>query len=119
MVWLTQNWIWIAIAVGGFFLMSRMHGSGHSHGGGNDHPQADRGVGSVAAFDPVSQRSVPTSDAAISTVYRGRAYYFESRENREAFEGNPEKYLAGSPAAGQAIGAEAASTDRTHRRHGC
>lgn len=68
-----------------------------------------------AAFDPVSRRAVTVGGAPVSTVFQGRAYYFESRENRDAFEANPEKYLAGSPAASQLIG----SADRPRRRRGC
>lgn len=68
-----------------------------------------------AAFDPVSQRAVTVGSAPASTVYQGRAYYFESRENRDTFEGNPEKYLARSPAASQPI----ESADRPRRRRGC
>lgn len=39
-------------------------------------------------------------------MYHGRAYYFESHENRDAFEGDAKKYLAASPVVGQAIGAK-------------
>lgn len=67
-----------------------------------------------AAFDPVSRRAVTVGSAPISMVYQGRAYYFESRENRDAFEADPKKYLAESPA-GQPIG----SADRPRRRRGC
>ena len=40
MDWLSQNWIWIALATGAFFFMTRMSGHGmrgsmrHSYGGG-------------------------------------------------------------------------------------
>jgi YHS domain-containing protein len=30
---------------------------------------------------------------AISSVYNGATYYFSSKENREAFDSNPEKYI--------------------------
>lgn len=127
MDWLSQNWSWIAIAVGGFFLMTRMGGS---LGGGccgmgqsmNQSPQSsnspptDRGTGSGTAFDPVSRRAL-SAEATISTVYQGRAYYFENRENRDAFETDPKKYLMGSPAVGQVIGSGGASP--TQQRHGC
>ena len=71
------------------------------------------------AFDPVSRRAVALGGTPISTIYQGRAYYFESRENRDAFEGNPDKYLAGSPVTGQPIGAQNAPPDRPRRRGGC
>lgn len=124
MDWFTQNWIWIALAVGGFFLVTRMggmggcgmrHSTGQSHGGG-DRPPANDSAGSGTAFDPISRRAVTPGGTAASAVYHGRAYYFESRANRDAFEADPEKYLAGSPDAGQAIGS---SADRPRRHHGC
>ena len=70
-------------------------------------------------FDPVSSRAFARGNAPISTIYRGRAYYFESRENRDAFEAGPEKYIAAAPAAGQTIGAENADRERPRRRRGC
>lgn len=129
MDWLSQNWSWIALAVGGMFLVTRMGGSlgggccgmgrsmNQNQGSGDSSPPA-RGTGPGTAFDPVSRSALPAG-AVISTVYEGRAYYFESRENRDTFECNPEKYLTGSPVVGQAIGSEGASIDRTQRRHGC
>lgn len=127
MQWITQNWIWIAVAIGGFYFMTRMHGMGggmgHSMGRGNGRdggdPPADRGTGSNTAFDPVSRRAVAMGGSAISAVYHGRAYYFENREDRDAFEAEPEKYIAGSPAAGQPIGSEDANRERPRRRGGC
>ena len=126
MEWLSQNWIWIAVAIGGFYLMTRMHGMGHGmghsmgrgHGGEGGDPPADRSAGAGATFDPVSRRAVATGGSAISAVYRGRAYYFENREDRDAFEADPEKYVAGSPAAGQVIGSEEADRERPRRRRG-
>lgn len=128
MDWLSQNWSWIALAAGGFFLMTRMGGMGggccgmgHSmsqsrDNGGSSPPGPEAGSGT--AFDPVSGKLVP-STGAISSVHQGHAYYFESRENRDTFESDPKKYLAGSTVVGQAIGAGSASTDRPQRRHGC
>lgn len=128
MQWLAQNWIWMVLGIGVLFFMTRMGGmggcgmgrsTGHSHGSSNDNPPADRGAGPGTAFDPVSRHAVTPGGTTLSAAYHGRAYYFESRENRDAFEGNPEKYLAGASAAGQAIGAENADRERPHRRGGC
>lgn len=94
------------------------HSTGDSHGSSDDGGPAARGAGSGRAFDPVNRHALPAG-AAISAVHQGRAYYFESRENRDAFESAPEKYLAGSLAVGHAIGSEGASTDRPRQRHGC
>jgi YHS domain-containing protein len=126
MQWITQNWIWIVVAIGVFYFMTRMPGMGRSMGSmrrgyGRDSgaPPADRGTGSNTAFDPVSRRAVTTGGSAISAVYHDRAYYFENREDRDAFEAEPEKYIAGSPAAGQPIGSEDAYRERPRRRGGC
>ena len=126
MEWLSQNWIWIAFAIGGFFLLNRMgiggcgmsRSMGNSHGSGRDGSPAERAAGSGTAVDPVSHHALP-ANAAISSVYQGRAYYFESRENRDAFESDTEKYIAASPVAGHVIGAKGASSDQQQRRHGC
>ena len=131
MDWLSQNWIWIALAVGAFFLMSRMHGMGSMGGCGtgrsarDNHPADTEdnvppapGNRPGSLFDPVSGRAFAAGNAPISTVYRGRAYYFESRDDRDAFEAEPERYLAATGAAGQAIGSEEAYRDRPRRRHG-
>lgn len=70
-------------------------------------------------FDPVSGRAFADGSTPISSIYRGRAYYFETRENRDVFESNPEKYLAGASAAGQPIVAENTYRERPRRRRGC
>ena len=70
-------------------------------------------------FDPVSRRAVVTSGSPISFLYHGRAYYFESRQNRDAFESNPDKYLADSPATGEAGRPEPRATERPGRQGGC
>ena len=128
MDWLYQNWILVALAVGAFFLMRRMGGMGgcgmghsmdHSSGDGTDHPPANDGAGSGTVLDPVSGRAVTPGGTNVSAVYHGCAYYFESRDNRDAFESAPEKYLAGAPSGGQTIGTESDQERRPHRHHGC
>ncbi len=133
MNWLSQNWIWIVAAVGGFFLISRMGlgmggcGMGHSHGGsqvsgghsaGSDSGSNDRGAGATNLFDPVSQHMLPAGPA-ITSVYRGRVYYFEDRTNRDSFESDPEKYLGATQAVGQEIGPSATPAKQSHQGHGC
>ena len=126
MAWLSQNWLWIVVAIFVFFLMSRMHRMGHGmgHSMGRGYGPADRslpperGQSFGTALDPVSKRAV-AKDSAISAVYRGRAYYFENREDRDAFEADPDKYIGASPSAGQLIGTEDASRERARRRRGC
>lgn len=127
MQWITQNWIWIVVAVGVFYFMTRMHGMGggmgrsmgRGYGRDGGDPPADRATSSSTVFDPVSRRAVAAGGSAISAVYHGRAYYFENREDRDAFEAEPEKYIAGSPTAGQTIGSADAYRERTRRRSGC
>lgn len=72
----------------------------------------------TAAFDPVSLHTIILGETPISAIYRGRAYYFERCENRDAFEANPDKYLVGTPMAGCPIGVQDAPSDRRRRRRG-
>jgi YHS domain-containing protein len=82
----------------------------------NSHdPAAD----AAELFDPVSQRMLPAA-TAIASVHQGRIYYFEDRANRDAFESEPEKYLAGShQAIGQPVGAPGKASEHSHQGHGC
>jgi YHS domain-containing protein len=129
MDWLLQNWLWIVVLVGAYFMMSRMgmgcgmghsHGHGHSrgHGSGTNSGSNEKGMGTIELFDPVSQHMLAAA-TPIASVHQGHIYYFEDRANRDAFESEPEKYLAGAPAIGQEIGASAAPANQTHRSHGC
>ncbi len=130
MDFLSQNWIWLVIAIGGYLLLARMGiggcGMGHSHGhghagsdsGATDDKSNGRGAASESLFDPVSRRSVPAG-STVSSVYQGRAYYFEDRANRDAFESDPEKYLAASHATGHEIGSPGPSPRHSHQGHGC
>lgn len=72
---------------------------------------------SQTAFDPVSQHTIMFG-TPISALYRERVYYFENCENRDAFECDPEKYLAGSPGAGQSIGSQSAAAVTDRRKRG-
>lgn len=132
MEWFSQNWIWVALGIGALFLMTRMGGCGmgrsasHRHGDGDGHEQGSSEEAPPAAgnrpgtmFDPVSGHGFAASATPISTVYGGRGYYFESRENRDAFESAPEKYLAGAPAAGQPVESQSNYDRPRRRRHGC
>jgi len=125
MNWLTQNWVWIVLAIGAVWLFSRGglagcgmggHGGHAGHGGGTGPvPGGDpmRNPGSFAgaipdkAVDPVSGREVLTTHA-VTAVYQGRVLYFESPENRQRFEAAPQQYTSGGPPPPQ-----------PHRHHGC
>jgi YHS domain-containing protein len=63
--------------------------------------------------DPVSGRPLPCA-MVVATARGGRVYYFETRANREAFEAEPEKYLAELPANGVSN-----QPDRSDRPSGC
>jgi len=58
-----------------------------------------RPVEAAPPTDPVSGRPVDP-ESAVATFYQGRAYYFESRENRDRFESAPQTY-AGPASGGQ------------------
>lgn len=121
MEWLSQNWLWLTIAIAAFFLMHRMHAHrrriGHGHGGGHNSPPSHRAEEASPPVDPVSHRPVLSGNVPISAVYRERAFYFESRENRDAFENDPTKYLEGESAARPH--GEPEQSHRQHRQHGC
>ncbi|NMG29970.1 hypothetical protein [Aromatoleum evansii] len=127
--WISENGIWILLAIGPLFLLRRAHGhgglggllGGHGHHGGHrdhgereasraDQPQAE------TAIDPVSGNTVRI-EGALTSVLWGRIYYFKSRENRALFESSPDRYVG--TVSGEALGSEHAAGHRPHRRHGC
>lgn len=109
MQWLAQNWIWIIFAFGIFLMMRRGGmgcGKGHGHSHANDSSAQHHGnSGDRQSRDPVSGEVVDP-ETAINAMYKGRLYYFASRENREKFEASPTQYAA-------------SAASHPHRRHGC
>ncbi|HEX8012118.1 MAG TPA: hypothetical protein VF814_14475 [Casimicrobiaceae bacterium] len=119
---LSQNLVWIILAVGAVFVFSRLRGHGGllgfggGHGaafGGGDHsghgPGGDQPQDSApAAIDPVTRSPVDPA-RALSSFYGGRVYYFESAETRTKFEAAPSSYASPQPEQQQSSG----------RRHGC
>jgi len=117
MNWLLQNWIWVALGTGlAYFLLRGSlggHGAGHGgligmrhggHAGGGGHgDQPDSPPAAnppEAAVDPVGGEAVRTTQA-LTSLYRGKIYYFASKENRDRFEAAPQEYAqkaAGHPA---------------------
>ena len=94
MEWLGQNWIFLLLVIGVFYMMRRM-GCGpsagrHRHSG---HEETISQPAAEATMDPVSEQSVDTQ-TALTSVYLGNTYYFASRENRDHFETAPEEYVA-------------------------
>lgn len=121
MNWLNGNIIWVLVAVAAvwFLLRGRGRGRGHGHGfghgtGGGHHgssrderrdapsgvPEPGDGDGphavAAAALDPVSGNPVRT-DRALTAVFGGRAYHFESEETRKRFEAEPQRYATAAP----------------------
>ncbi len=51
------------------------------------------------AIDPVCGMTVDEKTAQFKTDYKGTTYYFCAPGCKKVFEGQPEKYLKGGPAA--------------------
>lgn len=103
MNWLSQNWYWIALAV---FMLLMMHRGkiGCGMGGGHHTPRehdAHHDSDSFASHDPVNGHPIDRTQA-LTTIFNGRTYYFESEESRETFNRDPQRFAA-----------------ETHRHHGC
>ena len=146
MDWLSQNWIWVLVAIGagifffrgghrshagglggslGGLLGGMGHGGHEGHGGsgssrhGGHGEQPDRSTTSnapEATIDPVNGEPVRT-DKALTSLYQGKIYYFASKENRDRFEAAPQEYA--QKAAGHPVGPVEAANERPRRRHGC
>lgn len=102
MDWLTQNWTYLLLLVG-VILFMRFGGMACGFGGRRAHPAHepsrqgidDTPVESASLTDPVSRRTIDPK-TAVATLYQGRAYYFESRENRDRFEATPDQFASAS-----------------------
>lgn len=144
MDWLSQNWVWVVLAVAAAYYFFRgglgghgrglgglLGGSGHGGLGGHGHGGhgGDRGHGGhgeqterpaaanapEAAIDPVGGEAVRTAQA-LTSVYQGKIYYFASKENRDRFEAAPQEYAM------KAAGHPAHAAEAAHeppRRRGC
>jgi len=119
--WLTQNWIWIVLAVlvfvmlrrGGMGCGPRHAHQGHAHQGHADNISSRPQMPDRAAvhLDPVTGNAARTSPP-ITSYFGDRPYYFESSESREKFEASPEKYVGAAPAPN-------APSSGHHRHRGC
>lgn len=140
MDWLTQNWVWVALAIGAGVYFFRgglgshagahggmLAGTGHGgHGGeggvgGHGGPPQNRAPAAPAnapqaAVDPVGGEPVRT-EQALTSLYQGKIYYFASKENRDRFEAAPQEYA--QKAAGYPMARAAALEHRSRRRGGC
>lgn len=131
MQWLVQNWLWIAVAIGGFFLFTRSGagggmagcGMGRSMGGGcgnsGDRRSAQTDAGPGNAVDPVGRRRcrperrspvcigiMLTTSRIATTAMRSRATRRStSREQRRQARRSDRKR---HPAPGRIAGKDAA-----------
>ena len=115
MQWLSQYWVWVLLAIGAFyFFFRRAHYGvgGFGHGGHSQHADRHTGDSAETAVDPVSGKAVDTTHA-VTSLYQGQAYFFETAENRERFEATPERYVHGDG------NGPAASSQHRRGRHGC
>jgi len=115
MEWLTQNWTWLVLLFGFVLLMSR-GGMGCGIGHSPAHRDADRDRGQdtppTSIKDPMSGETIAPA-SAVTSDHGGRIYYFASRENRDRFEAQTERY-ASRPSN------EIDGQQHAHRRHaGC
>lgn len=120
-VWAGWGWV-VALGIAPLILATApclimcalglcMMGKGKS-GQGSGIPAAGQGTGPGTVRDPVTLR-VLLDGAVASAVYHGRTYYFESRENRDAFESDPMKYVSETPAVDQEVSQDNASIVRS------
>ena len=98
MEWLTQNWTYLLPLLGlilflCFAGMRRGFGGRRSRPahGPEGHAGGSTPDDSALPTDPVSRRAVDPK-IAVATIYQGRAYYFESRDNRDRFEAAPDQF---------------------------
>ena len=142
MNWLSQNWLWVVLGLGAlWWFLSRgglggrrrlgYHGPGTSYEPDRSSEDRERMVARsmsdaptsgmpATAIDPVSRQDVSTGQA-VTSVYQGRIYYFQSAENRQRFEQSPQQYAR--PELGQPLGQGqspgGAEQERPRRRGGC
>ena len=139
MTWLSENWIWLALGFAAVLLLTGMHGHGfgmaREHGGAgspfihhgftataanlsawDEHPTRHYAAPAVA-IDPVGGQAVTPGADPVTAVYNGTLYVFENRDNRDAFEREPEKYH--SNVAVTSAPAAIRSDPPRHRHHGC
>jgi YHS domain-containing protein len=90
MQWLSQNWFWIVIALGVFLMMRR--GAAGCGMGGHRHYREDRDPNRAGpSRDPVNGHPVDGT-RALTSIFDGQTYYFDSEESRAEFNKDPQRY---------------------------
>ena len=132
MNWFAQNWLWILIGLGalwffGFAGHRRNRFSHHGYGASResdqdypyrgDHPSdASQHPGQPGlAIDPVTRKDVAT-ERALTSIYQGRIYYFETAESRQTFEASPEQYAR--QGLGHSLAPTGGTVQQSHPRRG-
>lgn len=115
MEWIIQNWASLLLLAVVLIFLSRRGRMGCGIGGHaareSSHPSKDEKSSTDSpTLDPVSGEAVSRA-TALTSVYRGRIYYFSSREHRDKFEAQPDKFAA----------TQAGDPAQSHRdgSHGC
>lgn len=93
MDWLSQNWYWIALAAF-VFLMMRRGGMGCGMGGTRRAPHEHDSRDDGTPRDPVNGHMIDR-DHALTTIFNGHTYYFESESSREEFNKDPQRFAGG------------------------
>jgi YHS domain-containing protein len=111
MEWLSKNWSSLLIFAVVLAFLFRRGGMGCGMGADWSRRGADPGAGRKAAtpVDPVSGQAV-SIETALTSAYGGRVYYFGTRENRDVFEANPERFAQAD---------QAHDPSHHHGGHGC
>lgn len=88
MNWLSQNLIWVVlgVVVAFMFWRSRARQSRH-HGDFASTSQGD----SKGTTDPVTGNTVDPTHA-ITAIFEGRTFFFESENSRAVFQQNPSRF---------------------------
>ena len=123
MTWLASNWPWIALALGALLVLRRTGAIGSTSSSGREHGEVGGGHGdhlprpgdASTATDPVTGREIPAA-RAVTSVYGGQVYYFETQQSRQRFEASPEQYTRG--AGGRPLHERGTANGSRVRRHG-
>lgn len=116
MNWIVQNWPWIIVGVVVLVLVNRGTRYRRSALGYPADGASEPSEQAETARDPVTNNPVATA-GAVTSVYQGRIYYFESADTRRRFEESPRQYGAAASAQ-HAAPSQRQERPRGHRHGG-